>query len=641
MALIPLKIPAGFYRTGTELDASGRWRDGSLVRWRDGSLRPVKGWRENENIDVTTTYSPRGMHSWETTDGSRYVAAGSYNQLVAAISSGGTYDITPDSLADGSEDAQRNIGYGYSFYGTGTYGDPRPDTGNIVEATSWSLDNWGENLVACSIADRKLYEWSLGTTTGSELITNGTFDTDSDWTKGTGWTIDTGDSNKATWSGTTATSLSQYVFGLTSGNKYVISLSVQDVLPDDGITPTAKIKATGLNTSTVFIDKELKIGLNTVSFEIDDDSFLLEIYPASDAEEDFHIDSVSVKQGVVATQVANSPSTVDSILVTEERFIFALGCVGEAQGVGYSPRRVRWCDRENNTVWNATALNQAGEIELQTSGKIETAIRTRGQTLIITDVDAHIARYVGPPYVYGFERVGTSCGIISRKAAADVDAGTFWMGKGGFYRFDGNVVSQIDCEVHDYVFGDINTSQRSKVWAWTNGEFSEIWWFYASSSATDNEIDKYVAFDYKEGHWLIGELSRTSGVERGVFEYSMLTDSVGTLYDHEVGRSYLNGATQQAVFAETSAISIGNGDQIMQVTDLIPDEKTQGDVDVTFKSRFYPNDTEYTHGPYNPSNPTSVRFAGRQVRMRVEGDSPYADWRVGTMRIDAKAGGRR
>ena len=60
MALIPLKIPAGFYRTGTELDASGRWRDGSLVRWRDGSLRPIGGWRVNENIASITTNAPRG-----------------------------------------------------------------------------------------------------------------------------------------------------------------------------------------------------------------------------------------------------------------------------------------------------------------------------------------------------------------------------------------------------------------------------------------------------------------------------------------------------------------------------------------------------------------------------------------------------
>jgi len=499
MALIPLKIPAGFYRTGTELDASGRWRDGSLVRWRDGSLRPIGGWRVNENIASITANAPRSMHTWESNNGTRYVAAGSYNELFAVVSGGTAYDIAPTDLTAGSEDAAVNIGYGYGFYGAGAYGTPRPDTGNLVAATTWSLDNWGEYLVACSTADGRILEWQLGTTSDAAVI-------------------------------------------------------------------------------------------------------------------------------------AGAPTNNSGIIVTEERFIFALGA-------GANPRKVQWCDREDNTTWTPAATNEAGDIELQTSGQIQTAIRTRGQTLIITDIDAHTARYIGPPYVYGFERVGTSCGIISRQAAADVDMGVFWMGNGGFYRFDGNLVSEIPCDVHDYVFGDINTSQKSKTWAFTNGQFGEIWWFYASSNST--EIDRYVAFDYKENHWLIGNLSRTSGASRGVFEYPMLMDANGAMYDHEVGLSYAVSGAEQAVFAESGPISIGNGDNIMQVTDLIPDEKTQGDVDVIFKSRYYPNDTEYTHGPYTPSSPTAVRFSGRQIRMRVEGDAPYAAWRVGTMRVDAKAGGRR
>ena len=109
-----------------------------------------------------------------------------------------------------------------------------------------------------------------------------------------------------------------------------------------------------------------------------------------------------------------------------------------------------------------------------------------------------------------------------------------------------------------------------------------------------------------------------------------------SVFNHEQGLNYDSGA----IFCETGPISIGSGDQVAKVTDVIPDELTQGDVDLKFKTRFYPNDTETTHGPFNPSNPTSVRFTGRQVRMRVEGDQSTA-WRVGTMRLETKAGGRR
>ena len=636
MALIPLKIPAGFYRTGTDLDASGRWEDGSLVRWRDGSLRPVGGWRINENIPDTlgvdaTNYAPRSMHTWLSTAASRYVATGSANELVAVVSSGIKYDITPPDLVDGTEDASVNIGYGYGLYGRGTYGTPRPDTGNIVEATTWSIDNWGEYLVACSTADGDLIEWQLQSTTGSELVADGDFAAATGWTLGTGWAVASG---VAKWTGTTAANLEQTVGSLTNGEKYYLTLRLidPDADADPATVPSAKVKVLGTNTSTVLLDKTLEVGTNTYQFYIDDTSLDIQIYAASDAEPEFHVDDVSLKLGKNAEIIANAPTSNKGLIVTEERFIFALAAGG-------NPRKVQWCDRENNTLWTPAATNEAGDIELQTSGQIETAIRTRGQTLIITDVDAHTARYIGPPYVYGFERVGTSCGIISRQAAADVDMGVFWMGNGGFFRFDGNLVSEIPCDVHDYVFSDVNTSQKSKTWAFTNGQFGEIWWFYPSAEST--EIDRYVAFDYKENHWLIGSLSRTCGASRGVFEYPMLIDANSVMYDHEVGLSYAVSGTEQSIFAQSGPISIGNGDNIMQVTDLIPDEKTQGDVNITFKSRFYPNDTEYTHGPYTPSSPTAVRFAGRQIRMRVEGDTPYAAWRVGTMRVDAKAGGRR
>ena len=430
------------------------------------------------------------------------------------------------------------------------------------------------------------------------------------------------------------------------------------------------------------------------------------------------------------------------MVVTEERFIFALGAGGNS-------RKVQWCDKENNTQWTPAATNEAGDIELATAGQIMQGIRSRGVTLILTDTDAHVAQYIAPPYVYSFQRIGTHCGAVSRLSAVSVDRGVFWYGQENFHFFDGNTVRTLKCDVHDYVFGDFNKDQQSKVWGMSVGTEDEIWWFYCSSQST--EIDRYVAYDAAEGHWLIGNLSRTAGVSRGVFAHpfmagelaetltinvTVVSDSgnkyqmntylgsaptlelvrgktykfdqshasnathplrfstqangthangveytegvtyVGTagqagsytqivvganaptlyyyctnhsgmgstanvvepvsIYNHEYGHNY----DSQPIFCETSAISIGNGDQVAKVTEVIPDEKTQGDVNLKFKTRFHPNGSETTHGAFNPSNPTSVRFTGRQIRMRVEGDQSV-DWRVGTMRLDVKAGGRR
>jgi hypothetical protein len=110
----------------------------------------------------------------------------------------------------------------------------------------------------------------------------------------------------------------------------------------------------------------------------------------------------------------------------------------------------------------------------------------------------------------------------------------------------------------------------------------------------------------------------------------------GYLYEHEVGTSH----DSSVLFAESGPVQIGNGDNIMAVKELIPDELTQGDVRVSFATKFYPNATEYDYGPYSMANPTSVRFTARQIKMKIEQVQP-SSWRVGIMRIDAVAGGRR
>mgnify|MGYP005991899059 CR=1 FL=1 len=329
-----------------------------------------------------------------------------------------------------------------------------------------------------------------------------------------------------------------------------------------------------------------------------------------------------------AAVLSNAPTSNRGILVTQERFLFALGAGG-------NPRKVQWSDREDNNTWTAAATNEAGDLELNTSGQILAGVNVQGQSLILTTRDCHVANYVGPPYVYGIERVGTSCGLGAEQACAVVDAGAFWMGVGSFFVYSGGRVQELQSDVSDYVFNDLNKAQVSKAFAMANSLFGEIWWFYPSSGSTEN--NRYVAYNYIENTWHIGELARTTGTDRGAFRQPMMFDADDRkLYEHEIGFDY----GTLTPFAETGPFRIGTGNQVVSVTELVPDEKTQGDVNATFKTRFYPNGTERSYGPYSLSNPTSVRFTGRQVRMRVEGQR-LADWRVGINRVDVVPGGER
>ncbi|NBT31002.1 MAG: hypothetical protein EBT13_03605 [Rhodobacteraceae bacterium] len=345
-------------------------------------------------------------------------------------------------------------------------------------------------------------------------------------------------------------------------------------------------------------------------------------------EDDGKIYEWTLATGTPAAVITNAPTGNKSALVTSERFLFALGAGG-------NPRKVQWSDREDNTAWTPSARNEAGDIELQTPGEILAGVNVRGQTLILTTRDAHTATYQGPPFVYGFEKVGSSCGLGAPQACVVSDAGAFWMGVNGFFAYNGSAVQELNCDVSDYVFNDMNRAQVSKAFGVQIGTFGEIWWFYPSSGSTEN--DRYVVFNYTENTWYIGELARTSGASRGAFRQPLMASASDLkIYEHEVGLDY----DTLTPYAETGPILIGSGDQVMSVVDMLPDEKTQGDVSATFKARFYPQGTEREYGPYSMSNPTSVRFTGRQIRMRVEG-ARMADWRVGVNRLDIVAGGRR
>jgi hypothetical protein len=492
MPLIPLNIPAGQYRNGTEYQSQGRWRDANLVRWHEGALRPVAGWRQRGSVDISGVV--RTIIAWEDNSDNRRVAFGTHDKLFAMTAGNAVSDITPVGFVAGSVDAAAFTGYGSAPYSGGLYGVPSQDQGTNSPATTWSLENWGEYLLGCTAADGKIYEWQL-----------------------------------------------------------------------NSATPAAAL--------------------------------------------------------------SNAPIDCSGMMVTEERFVFAFGAGGNA-------RKVAWSDREDNNTWTPAATNEAGDIEIQTNGVILKGIRTRGQSLILTDQDAHTATYSGPPYVYGFERVGTSCGLIAANAAATIDGGVIWMGQRSFFVYSGGAVTDLPCEVSDYVFSDMNNDQRSKVHAVVNSQFGEIWWFYPSGSST--ECDRYVAFDYSEKVWMTGNIDRTAGVDRGVFRQPFWIAPDGMLYEHEIGFNY----GSQTPFAETGPIAVGVGEQVMAVRGMIPDEKTLGDVSATFKTRFYPTGPELEFGPFSMANPTSLRFTGRQVRMRVSGNS-QSDWRVGIMRLDAVPGGRR
>ena len=492
MPLLSLAIPPGVQKNGTALQQANAWSDSNLVRWYEGAMQPVGGWRSRTTSAMTGVC--RAMTAWLDNSGRRRTAAGTHSKLYFIATDSTLTDITPSGFTAGSADAVQNLGYGGLTWNSFTWNTPRPDRGTYTPATTWSLDTFGEYLIACATSDGKIYQWANNTASAAALL-------------------------------------------------------------------------------------------------------------------------------------SNAPVDNTAIVVTPERFVFALG----AGGVG---NKVAFSDQEDTNTWTPAATNQAGSFTLATNGNLVAGRRMRGETLLLTDIDAHVARYQGPPFVYGFSQVGTGCGVISAGACVVADQAAYWMGNNGFFVYDGRV-QPLRSAVGDFIFEHLNESQRSKVVGVLNSQFSEVIWFYPSEGS--NENDSYVSYNYMEGHWQVGTLARTAGFDTGTFVYPNYATSDGYIYEHEVGYTYDDDSV---VFAETGPIQLGAGDRLVVARSLIPDEKTAGDVTATFKTRLYPNASESSFGPFTMANPTDVRFQGRQVQMRVTGNTA-SSWRVGTMRLDVVEGSKR
>jgi hypothetical protein len=368
----------------------------------------------------------------------------------------------------------------------------------------------------------------------------------------------------------------------------------------------------------------------------------------------FYWDLMTATAVPVVATAGTVPVNNKGVLVTDERFVFLLQAGGNR-------RRVAWSDQENLFNWDITATTQAGDFELATSGEIMTAVKVRGQVLFLTSTDAFAAQYLGPPLVYGFERVGDGCGCVSRNAAVVADKLCLWMNDNGFFAYDG-FIKPLPSEVGDYVFSRINRSQLNKVWAVHNNDFGEVTWYYPAGM----EVDSYVTYNYRENTWSIGDLTRTIGVDNSVFPLPLRIGTNGVVYEHEVGFIY-DGATP---YAQTGPVEINGGSNVYMVKYLYPDEKQQGTVDFGITTKLYPQESDYQFVQLDSKNPTSVRVTGRQVSVKVQALplNNYAnaakqsrlvldeagtiltvssnalanmDFRIGDIRMDVEMGGMR
>lgn len=556
-------------------------------------------------------------------DANSYIITASSAATSTAGPGGGTV-LEQSYLPPGQIDGLGGLGFGTGGYGSGTYGSPA--SGYTLYPRTWSLDNWGANLVA-NPRGGAIFEWAPNVTT-TELTTNGDFSANSAWTKGTGWTIASG-----TMRGLSASTAFSQTLTITPGAWHELAFEVTlysggTVQPALGSTNIgAGITSTGTYRRQVF---GYGGGAQTLQF--------------TGSNFTGYVDNVSLKVLATAQQISGAPSQVTCIFVTAERIMVACGCPDTSGN--FDPLRVRWSDQENNQTWTADPANFAGSWTLSQGTRIVRALAGRGENLIFTDTGVYSMRYVQDPNViYRFDLIGTGCGLIGPNAVVQVGGSFYWMTPGGeFYVYSGGPPTPLQSTVRRYVSDNLSWVQQDKIYAFPVSAWGEVWWLYPDSR-DGNECSRYAAFNYLGNTWAVGTFDRTAWADAGVFQYPLATNVSGAIYFQEKDYSD-NGAARE--WSLTSAyFDIGDGDAHMNVMGAYPDaDDLQGGYTIQINTKHKNQRGEFSRsfGPFNVTNATgkvSIRAVGQEAQVVWSGNDAPTFFRMGAFKLDIKATGRK
>jgi hypothetical protein len=374
------------------------------------------------------------------------------------------------------------------------------------------------------------------------------------------------------------------------------------------------------------------------------------------------------------------PSNVNQVFVSDAtRFTIAFGCNPiNAAGTGIEttqdPMLIRWSDQESYSIWTPAVDNQAGDYRLSQGSQIMGAVQTRQEILVFTDTALYSMQYIGAPYVWGFQPLGTNISVISPNSMIVANNVAYWMGVDKFYSYNGTI-NTLPCALRRYVFDDLNQTQGYQVYAGHNEGFSEIWWFYTSTNNTPDAIypNSYVVYNYAENIWHYGKMERTCWQGSRLRTYPMATSyyqnaELGKLIYHENGTNDAEDPAYPSAinaYIESADFDIGDGDHFMYVWRIVPDVTFNGSTgdspSVTFYARprqnpgslygesntfpvtsgfnYTPSDRTYANQQFTEYVYTRIR--GRQMAIRIESDTLNTQWQLGSPRIDAKPDGRR
>ena len=733
MALSEIKFAPGIDKQNTAVGAFGRWIDSDNVRFRYGLPEKVGGWASLLNETIVGVC--RKMLDFVDTSGNRYVALGT-DKFLLIYFEGQLFDITPfrtDSAGvvvsfAGSTLATNSISNKTCTITTTTNhgliaGDmivldgvtlpggtglsnsdfedklfqvltaPTPTTFTInslnqataVVATGGSMTVKPYASVGPAI---QTYGYGFGigqfggTVAGASVTTinnGGPFNaaatsvilTDSAAFPATGTLLI--DSELMTY--TTNTVGTDTISVITRGQ-----LGTADVTHTNGTTVTNATDFTGWGSAVLASTTTLEPGL----WSLDNYGDVLVATIANGKTFTWN-SSIAARLTTRASQTTAGFETTDNpvasrltlISPTTRHLIHFGTCTTLNDEDTQDDMFIRFSTIEGINEYDIKATNTAGSFRLQDGTKIIGAVNAKETILVWTDNALYTMKFVGAPFTFGFEQVGTNCGLIGKNAAVEIDGIAYWMSNSGFFAFDGTVKT-LPCSVEDYVFNDIDTTKGQQISAGLNNLYTEVTWWYPTQGSS--YVDKSVVYNYTNeigqlalGNWYINNSStsmRTSWIdsliypnpyatkynntETGTFPTVIGQTGLGqtVLFEQETGTDQINpdgSTTTLTSFVQSFDFPLqkDQGEIFLSMRRFLPDFKVlTGTNQITLGITNWPSQTttNSTYSPFIIDSSTefvSTRARGRYGSIKIENINSGENWRFGTFQIDVQPDGRR
>ena len=730
----------GFNKQVTATGAESQWTGGENVRFRYGTPEKIGGWSQLGDSKLTS--AARSLHHMVNREGIKYAIIGT-NRILYAYSGGVYYDIHP--LVNPSGTAATNFFSTTNGQPTVTLTFPSAhnfSVGDIIlfgaESTFSTIT--GSNFTASTFAEKKFMITAVPTTTTVEInvgtneggsgattsggmtyfqyyhvgpaeqvgvfgygisqwggtvtnpqttTLNGALNADSAGTGGSGTTINvastTGfpssgtnfiqvDNEEISYTGLTATSFT----GITRNVRGTTNAS-----HSDGATVTNYSDFSGWGSAASTTDKVREPGL----WSLDNlgSKLIALIFNGECFEWDADAANATATRATIITGAPTASR--DMIVSTPDRHLVFFGTettIGDK--TSQDDMFIRFSSQENINDYTPTATNSAGTQRLAAGSRIMGAKLGRNAIYIWSDTSLFTMRFVGTPFTFAFEQVGTNCGLIGKNAAVEVDGAAYWMSENGFFKYTGKLES-MDCLVEDYVYNNLNTTSNQMIYAGVNNLFGEVIWFYPEANSnvnTQSVTYSYLDSTAKRPIWFVNASSlfiRTSWQDSAVFglphatQYDADTDTsfdvtgntegVSYYYEHETGVNQIRLGVTTAIPANITSGDYditqkvirgaatnlgdlrGDGENIMRISRVIPDFiSQQGNTIVQLDLRNYPNNAAASSplGPFTITSSTEkidTRARARAIALTVSNTAVDTNWKLGTFRLDIHAGGRR